>query len=54
MDERLIYTPLLRMSLLSFKTKRDAVNKCEQSNVLNQLTNSVDRSGTKHEVKVEA
>lgn len=55
MDERLIYTPLLRMSL--FKTKRDAVNKCEQSkqsNVLNQLTNSVDRSGTKHEVKVEA
>lgn len=52
MDQRLIYTPLLRMSL--FKTKRDAVNKCEQSNVLNQLTNSVDRSGTKHEVKVEA
>lgn len=52
MDERLIYTPLLRMSL--FKTKTDAVNKCEQSNVLNQLTNSVDRSGTKHEVKVEA
>lgn len=52
MDERLINIPLLRMSL--FKTKRDAVNKCEQSNVLNQLTNSVDRSGTKHEVKVEA
>lgn len=52
MDERLIYTPLLRMSL--FQKKRDAVNKCEQSNVLNQLTYSVDRSGTKHEVKVEA
>lgn len=52
MDERLINIPLLRMSL--FKTKIDAVNKCEQSNVLNQLSNSVDRSGTKHEVKVEA
>lgn len=43
------------MCMSYFKLKRNLNSYyCEQSNVLNQLTNSVDRLGTKHEVKVEA